>query len=108
MTDYSQPPQQSYPPAAQTSVMAIVSLVSGIIGWTILPGLGSIVAIIMGHIAKGEIRNSSGRLSGDGMATAGLILGYSSIALGLCALCIFVILPLLGLGLAIPFIDSGY
>ena len=101
MTDYSQPPQQSYPPAAQTSAMAIVSLVSGIIGWTILPGLGSIVAIIMGHIAKGEIRRGMGQITGDGLATFGLLLGYAQIILALCSLCIFGILMVTGIGAGI-------
>ena len=40
-------------------------------------------------MAKGEIRNSGGTLSGDGLATAGLVLGYIGIGLtvlGICAL----------------------
>jgi hypothetical protein len=35
-----------------------------------------IPAIICGHIAKSHIKKSNGVLKGDGMATAGLILGY--------------------------------
>ncbi|MGH9710287.1 MAG: DUF4190 domain-containing protein, partial [Candidatus Acidiferrales bacterium] len=37
-------------------------------------------AIILGHLAQTEIRKSGGRLQGDGMALAGLILGYLSAA----------------------------
>ena len=36
----------------QTSTLAIISLVSGLRGWTVLPFLGSIVAVICGHMAR--------------------------------------------------------
>ena len=88
------------PEAPQTSVLAVVSLVAGIAGWTILPVLGAVVAVITGHLAKREIRESPGRFTGDGLATAGLVLGY--VQLGLIALAIIVIifLALLGVGIA--------
>jgi hypothetical protein len=38
-----------------------------------------IVAIILGHISRSEIRKSAGRLKGDGIALAGLILGYMGV-----------------------------
>ncbi|MBA4376206.1 MAG: hypothetical protein C0401_08555 [Anaerolinea sp.] len=63
------------------SALAIASLVSGLVGWTFIPLLGAIAAIITGHLAKKEIRDSGGALSGDGMALAGLILGYVQIGL---------------------------
>ena len=53
----------------------------GILSITCLGLLAGIPAVILGHIAKSNIRKSGGRLSGDGKATAGLILGYVSIAL---------------------------
>jgi len=87
--------------------MAIISLIGGITGWTILPFLGSLAAIIFGHIAKSEIKKSAGMLAGNGMATAGLIMGYLSIALGICLICVFIILPLLGIGLSIPFLNNN-
>jgi len=67
----------------QTSVLAVISLVFGILGWTLLPFLGGIVAVICGHLARGEIRREPDRLEGDGMAVAGLVLGYASLVLGL-------------------------
>jgi hypothetical protein len=98
----------SIPPAGpRTSTMAIISLIGGIAGWTILPFLGAIAAIICGHIAKSEIKKSAGMVSGNGMATAGLILGYVSIAFGVCLICAFVVLPLLGIGLTIPFMGNS-
>ena len=62
---------------------AITSLVCGCVGVTccgiLIP---SILAVIFGHIAKGEIRASGGQQGGDGMALAGLILGYVGLASG--------------------------
>jgi hypothetical protein len=79
--------------------MATVSLVSGILGWTILFGIASVVAVITGHMAKSEIKRSGGMLGGDGMATAGLILGYINLAVVALGICLLIILPLLGLAI---------
>ena len=68
-------------PVRQTNSLAVVSLVCGILGWTLLPFLGSIVAIVCGHMARSEIRRAPDRLEGDGLAIAGLVLGYLSIAM---------------------------
>ena len=106
MSDYPSP-QQPMPPALPNSTMAIVSLVSGILGWTVIPFLGSLVAVITGHMAKSEIKKSPGQLGGDGMATAGLILGYVSLGLGLCICLVAFVLPLVGIGLTIPFLDAS-
>jgi hypothetical protein len=86
---FDEVPQFSNQP--QNSTMAIVSLVTGILGWTFMPVLGSIVAVVTGHMAKREIRESAGQLEGDGFATAGLILGYSSLAVGFLAICVILI-----------------
>jgi len=86
------------------SNMAVASLVLGILGWTIAPGLASIAAIITGHIAKNEIRDSMGQLGGDGMATAGLIMGYANVAIGVCV-CLAVA-GMMAMGIAIPFINQ--
>jgi len=61
--------------------MAIVSLVLGLLGWTLLPLLGSLGAIICGHMARAEIRRNAGALDGDGMAIAGLVLGWSLVVI---------------------------
>ncbi len=95
------------PVLPHNSTTALISMISGIAGVTVVPIIGSIVAIITGHIAKGEIKRGGGMITGNGMATAGLILGYAAIAIGLCLTCVFVILPLLGIGLSIPFLNSG-
>jgi hypothetical protein len=56
--------------------MAIASLVLGIL-W--IYWLGSILALVFGYLAKGEIRRSPERLEGNGLATAGLVLGWVGI-----------------------------
>ncbi len=62
---------------ARTSPAAIVALVAGISGWTFLPVVGGLIAVITGHFAKDEIRKSQAKLEGDSLATAGLVLGYA-------------------------------
>jgi len=62
----------------QTSGKALASMILGI-GVFLLGFFSGVPAIIFGHMAKSEIRRSGGRLQGDGMALAGLILGYLSV-----------------------------
>jgi len=89
----------------QTSTLATISLISGILTWVIVPIIGAIVAIITGHKAKNEIRDSNGQLSGDGMATAGLVLGYLQLVLGVIPVCIIIILVMLGPAIGDVFTD---
>ena len=73
-------------PLKRTSTLAIISLVSGLLGWTLVPWLGSIAAIITGHMARAEIRREAETTEGDGFAIAGLVLGWSMVALSVLAL----------------------
>ncbi|HRQ65507.1 MAG TPA: DUF4190 domain-containing protein [Xanthomonadaceae bacterium] len=75
----------SYSPV-RTSTSAIVSLVFGVLSWVALPLIGALVAIIAGHMARAEIRRAAGALEGDGMAIAGLLLGYIQLAMIMVAL----------------------
>lgn len=75
----------------ETSPLAIISLVFGILSWVALPVIGALIAIIAGHVARGQIREARGALLGDGLALAGLILGYLSLALVLLVLGLIVI-----------------
>ena len=96
---------QNYYPSSQTlpnSTMAIVSLVMGILGFTFLPVIGSIVALITGYMAKKEINESSGMLAGVGMATTGIILGWIGIGLLCLFACLFVGITLLIFAFLIP------
>ncbi|MGX5730198.1 DUF4190 domain-containing protein [Pseudoxanthomonas beigongshangi] len=78
-------------PARQTSTLAIISLIAGILGWTLLPFLGSLGAIITGHMARAEIRREPQRLDGDGFAVAGLILGWVSAVLWIIGILVFLL-----------------
>lgn len=93
---YQQPAAGAYlPQAIPNSNLAIISLVSGIISWVLVPLIGAIVAVITGHMARREIRESGGRLSGDGLALIGLVLGYANLAilvLGVCAFIGFIVI----------------
>jgi type II secretory pathway pseudopilin PulG len=71
------------PVAPKTSGLAIASLVLGIV-WAY--GITSILAIIFGFVARKQIRESGGRLTGAGFALAGIILGFCSLALSLIAI----------------------
>ena len=102
----SPPPPQLV--VAQTSTLAIVSLVAGIVSWFMAPFLGAIIAVITGHMAKNEIRRSMGLIAGNGMATAGLVLGYLQLGLTIAGLCVAAVLLALGISplLCIPFANQ--
>jgi hypothetical protein len=71
----------------RTNTAAIISLVFGILCWFVLPFVGAIVAVVTGHMARGEIRRAPpGTLDGDGLALTGLILGWAHIALWIIGL----------------------
>lgn len=71
--------QQRYQPA-QTDGGAVASMVLGIASFALcLSFITGIPAIILGHISLSKIKKSMGRLKGEGMALAGLILGYISL-----------------------------
>ena len=74
----------------KTSTMAIISLVTALL---CIP----LVSIILGHLARGEVRKSNGTIAGAGIALAGLIIGYLQIV----SLLLFFAVGLIGgLGLA--------
>ena len=66
-------------PTAPNNSMAVVAMVAGICGFTVVPFIGSIVAVITGHMARKQIRQTGE--GGDGMAVAGLVMGWIVIAL---------------------------
>ena len=51
-----------------TCTLAVVSLCFGIAAWTVLPFVGAIVAVVCGHLARRDIRQTvSEPLDGDGL-----------------------------------------
>ena len=74
------PPTIGIAPQPKTSVLAIWSLVLGILSLTCFSILTAIPGVICGHQALSKIRRSSGEMTGQGMAIAGLVTGYLGIA----------------------------
>jgi hypothetical protein len=70
------PPQQVARPAINS--MAVAALVCGI-GEFFTMGLTAVPAIVLGHAARRQLRRTG--QSGEGMALAGLILGWTGLAL---------------------------
>jgi hypothetical protein len=111
-------PVQNYstsnvPQPVQNSSNAIISLITGLLGLTLLPGIGSIIAIITGIMARKEIRTAQNNgmvIGGNGMATAGLVMGWLGIGLGACICCVvavFLIFPAILIPLGIYWGNSG-
>jgi len=69
-------PVAMYQPPVTTNSLARASLVLGVAEFFTM-GLTAIPAIICGHMAKKEMRQTGQR--GDGLATSGLVLGYMAV-----------------------------
>jgi hypothetical protein len=69
-------PVPVYQPPMTTNSLARASLVLGVAEFFTM-GLTAIPAIICGHMAKREMRQTGQR--GDGLATSGLVLGYMAV-----------------------------
>jgi len=72
----------------KTSTLAIISLVAGVLGLTYIPFIGSVVAVVLAPMAKKEIFESGGNIGGEGLATAGQVIGWIGLVMGLFGLCI--------------------
>ncbi|WP_187365659.1 ABC transporter permease subunit [Trebonia kvetii] len=79
----SRPKPVGTPP---TNGRAIAALACGVVGFFVLPS--AILAIVFGHLARREVRRTGE--AGDGLATAGMVLGYVA-----TVLTVFVIIYLL-------------
>jgi uncharacterized protein DUF4190 len=66
--------------AQRTSGYAIASLILGIAGFFVFPIVPSILAVVFGQKAREELRREP-TLGGEGLATAGIVLGWVGIAL---------------------------
>lgn len=81
---------------ATVAPLALASLILGLLGTNILFVIGSVAAVVCGHLALNQIRDSDDALGGRGMAVAGLILGYLVPVLSLMGLAVFGLLKALG------------
>jgi hypothetical protein len=90
----AEPEYDPYPRAAApvrpTCPTAVLSLVFGILCWFILPVIGAILAIVLGHQARTEIEEARGVLEGDAYARAGMLLGYLQLGLILLGLLVII------------------
>jgi len=75
--DVTPPPPPARPtfvrPTPSVNGLAVASLVAGLL-W--MSWFGSILAIVLGHVALGQIDRTGGRQAGRGIALAGLVIGY--------------------------------
>ncbi len=78
-----------------TSGKANAALILGVCGLVVCPLICSILAVVFGYQARGEIDASGGRLDGRGQAVAGIVLGW--VGIGLCALGIVAVIALIAL-----------
>jgi hypothetical protein len=76
-------------PAERTNRLAVASLVCALAVF-VVPLPTSILAIVFGHIARGQIRRTGEK--GDGLARAGLVLGWAEVVLVVVALVAFTML----------------
>jgi Domain of unknown function (DUF4190) len=74
-------PPYGYVPMAKTNGLAVASLVCSLLGW--LFGLGAVLAIVFGFIARGQIKRSGNAETGNGLALAGIIIGFLWVVLGI-------------------------
>lgn len=74
----------AYAPAAKTNTLAIVSLISAIVGFVLIPFVPSIVAVITGHMSLGQIKRTGEQ--GRGLGLAGTIIGWVGVGLWVLAL----------------------
>jgi hypothetical protein len=97
---YTAAPQ--YPPyaygaaAPRTNVLAIISLVASCVG-LVFP-LGYIAGVVMGHIALSQIKRTGE--GGRGLALAGVIVGYSLLALWILIAVAYIIFIVVIIGTA--------
>jgi len=73
-----------------TSTMAVVSLVAAILGFSALPLIGGVVALVTGYAARKETRSTPPTATGDGLATAGIVMGWLQLVLAVIGICCFV------------------
>jgi hypothetical protein len=80
----------SGPGTASTARKAVAALVCGIVGLAVCAPVG-IAAVVLGSQARGEIAASGDRLQGQGMAQAGLIMGWIAVGLMVFGVIVFVV-----------------
>jgi hypothetical protein len=81
-----QAPQQQTPwgaPPPPNSGKATASLVLSICGLLVCPLILSVLGLVFGYQARGEIDRSNGAVGGRGLATAGIVIGWVGIVVAI-------------------------
>lgn len=65
----------------KTNGTAVFALVASILGFVCFAGMGGLLGIVLGLIARSEIARSEGREGGRGLATTAVVLGGANLAL---------------------------
>jgi Domain of unknown function (DUF4190) len=81
-------PAYGYVPIQKTNGLAIASLVCSFFFW--LYGVGAVLAIVFGFIARSQIKRSEGNQRGGGMALAGIIIGFAGLVILVVAIIVVV------------------
>jgi hypothetical protein len=75
---------EMYEQSPSTHMLAVVSLILSILGLVpLLPVVGSIGGIISGRIARREIWENPELYQGEGIARAGIVLGWVGVGLAI-------------------------
>jgi hypothetical protein len=77
---YGQPVAYDGPVGKKTNGLAIASLVCSCAG-ILFFGVPGILGIIFGFVSRSQIRRSNGSQGGEGLALAGIIVGFAWIAI---------------------------
>jgi hypothetical protein len=93
---YGQPQYGAYGPQTSTNGLAIASLVCSLAG--LVTCISAPVGVVLGHVAKRQIRQTGEQ--GEGLANAGLVVGYIVTVLG-------VLLVIGWVGIVIFAVSSG-
>ncbi len=72
--------------------MAVISLVCALVSFIAIPFFPAVAAIALGFVSRQRIREAAGRLGGEGLALAGIVVGIFNVAL-----CLGVLMLLLAL-----------
>ena len=98
-------PDPRYAGPQETSGLAIASLILSCLSFIGLGPVGSLPGVILGHMGRRECRNNP-YMDGDGLALAGLIVGYINLAMIVAGVLIvgviFLLFFLLAASVAVP------
>jgi hypothetical protein len=78
-----------YTGAPKNNGLAIAAMVCSFFFW--IWGLGAVLGILFGFIARSQIKKSNGAQRGEGMALAGIIIGFAGIAIGIIIIIVVVV-----------------